>query len=169
MATFDATSMDEIPRLRNTVRQTFESNKSKDIEWRLVQLRRLYWGLTEHSDMLAEGLHRDIAKSGFESLVSEIDWCRDDCMSKINNLQKYAKDEKLTDVPWTFAAANSRIRKEPLGAVLIIGTYSFPLQLVISLSILISNSMYIRNLVVNRPSRSSDGLEPQTSLILHNE
>ena len=38
-------------------------------------------------------------------------------------------EEKAEDIPLTFSVMNARIRKEPLGNVLIIGAFNFPIQL----------------------------------------
>lgn len=40
---FQATAMDTIAASTKTARLAFASQKTKPIEWRLVQLRKLYW------------------------------------------------------------------------------------------------------------------------------
>ena len=40
----------------------------------------------------------------------------------IKNLKKWAKDEKSPDVPFDMMALRPKIRKDPLGTVLIIGS-----------------------------------------------
>jgi beta-apo-4'-carotenal oxygenase len=37
------TSLDEIPARVSTTRKAFLEHKTRDIEFRLVQLRKLYW------------------------------------------------------------------------------------------------------------------------------
>jgi beta-apo-4'-carotenal oxygenase len=37
------TSLDEIPARISTTRKAFLENKTRDVEFRLVQLRKLYW------------------------------------------------------------------------------------------------------------------------------
>ena len=46
-----------------------------------------------------------------------------------NNLQRFMKDEKAEDMGLVNSFMRPRVRKDPLGAVLIIGAYNFPLQL----------------------------------------
>ena len=41
---FQATPIDEITELVSKVRKTFLTQKTKDVQFRLVQLRKLYWG-----------------------------------------------------------------------------------------------------------------------------
>lgn len=40
---FKATSLDEIPARVSTARKAFSEHKTRDLEFRLVQLRKLYW------------------------------------------------------------------------------------------------------------------------------
>lgn len=41
---FTNTPLDEIPKIVEEVRSTFFSQKTKPVEFRLRQLRKLYWG-----------------------------------------------------------------------------------------------------------------------------
>lgn len=41
---FINTPLDTIPEIVGKVRKTFLTNKTKSIEYRLKQLRKLYWG-----------------------------------------------------------------------------------------------------------------------------
>lgn len=40
---FKATSLDEIPSRVSTAHKAFYEHKTRDLEFRLVQLRKLYW------------------------------------------------------------------------------------------------------------------------------
>lgn len=130
---YEATPLEAIPDIARSVRQSFRTNKTKNLEWRLVQLRKLYWSLDDLSDYLAEAILRDLRKSVYESMLTEIDFVKNDCMWMIKNLKSLAKEEKLgsPDVAITYSMLNFRIRKEPLGAVLIIGPYNYPLHLIV--------------------------------------
>lgn len=44
LPTLTHTPVDEIPKIVGEVRSTFFSQKTKPIEFRLKQLRKLYWG-----------------------------------------------------------------------------------------------------------------------------
>jgi beta-apo-4'-carotenal oxygenase len=41
---FKHTDINAIPGLCKEVRQSFLSHKTRPLEWRLTQLRKLYWG-----------------------------------------------------------------------------------------------------------------------------
>lgn len=127
---FTPTSVDSIPATCSAVRAGFRTLKTKDLEYRKVQLRKLYWGIKDHGTQLEEALMRDLRKSAYESRFAEIDWTANDCMYMLDNLDKFAKDE-YPDVPFVFKTNKVRIHKEPLGSALIIGTYNFPFMLTV--------------------------------------
>lgn len=129
---YQATAVESIPAIAKKVRDTFSTHKTKNLEWRLVQLRKLYWAVNDHTEELKEALSRDLNKSDFESTLAEVEWVKQDCLHMIKNLKKFAKDEKLSDVALTYSMMNARVRKEPFGAVLIISPYNYPFQLLFS-------------------------------------
>ncbi|KAI1850655.1 hypothetical protein JX265_004365 [Neoarthrinium moseri] len=129
IAPFEATPLDEIPKIAALHRSTFKSQKTKDVQYRLVQLRKLYWGLLDLTDKFVESMKQDLNKSAHESHMMEVGWAIQDCLYTLQHLEKWAADEKPEDVALQYSMLNPRIRKEPLGAVLIIGTYNFPVNL----------------------------------------
>ncbi len=133
IAPFEATAVDAIPKIASTARGVFRTHKTKSLEWRKVQLRKLYWAVNDFEPQILAALKQDLHRSDFESLLTEVDWLKKDCLFMIDNLDRYAKDEKLRspEVPVTYSFMNFRLRKEPLGTVLIIGPYNFPVQLLL--------------------------------------
>ncbi|KAK6584158.1 hypothetical protein PZA11_003888 [Diplocarpon coronariae] len=129
IAPFEATPVESISSTVNLCRTTFRAQKTKPISYRLVQLRKLYWGIVDYSDALVEACKLDLGKPVFETFISEIDWCKNDIMFVTKNLEKWMKDESAPDIALTNTLLNPRIRKEPLGTVLVIGAYNFPIQL----------------------------------------
>lgn len=128
---FTHTAVDTIPEICDSVRSAFRTNKTKDIEYRKVQLRKLYWSIQDHVPQLQEAFLRDLRKSKYESLFTEISWTSANCLFMLEHIDKWAKDESLGApyVPLHFKINNVRIHKEPLGAALVIGTYNFPFML----------------------------------------
>ncbi|MCJ1242529.1 hypothetical protein MMC14_010537 [Varicellaria rhodocarpa] len=118
---FKHTPVEAIPSIVEGLHATFESQKTKPIDFRLVQLRRLYWGLRDNEAAICEALKRDIGRSAFEAFAGEIEWCKNDIIFMCDHLEKWTKDEKPADVPLLNSILGARIRKEPLGCVLIIG------------------------------------------------
>ncbi|KAG0645898.1 Beta-apo-4 -carotenal oxygenase [Hyphodiscus hymeniophilus] len=129
IAPFEATPVDGIKATVNLCETAFRAQKTKPISYRLTQLRKLYWAIDDNKDALVEALRLDLGKPTFESFLSEIDWCKNDIVFVTKNLNKWMKDESAPDMPLTNSLLNPRIRKEPLGTILVIGAYNFPLQL----------------------------------------
>ncbi|RFU29923.1 hypothetical protein B7463_g6429, partial [Scytalidium lignicola] len=129
---FEVTPIEHIPDLVHQAQAAFRSQKTKPIEYRLHQLRKLYWGIADNQEVLVEALKSDLRKSEYESFLSEIIWCQNDIIFMSKNLAKFMKDEPAPHIAFTNSLLNPRIRKEPIGTILIIGAYNFPLQLSIA-------------------------------------
>ncbi|WAO89546.1 Aldehyde dehydrogenase [Fusarium falciforme] len=123
------TALEDIPAKVDRLRKSFKAGRTKPLEFRLVQLRKLYWALVDNTTLMQDALLKDLRKCRFEANFSEIDWCKRECLDTIKNIQKWARDEPVVNVPLEFRAMKHRIRHEPLGIVLNIGSFNFPFQL----------------------------------------
>lgn len=126
---FQSTSLTTLSSIASTTRSTFRTHKTKPLSYRLHQLRKFYWGLIDNSDAIIEACKQDLHKPAYETILSELDWVKNDIVYVTRNLEKWMAEEKAEDIPLTFSVMNARIRKEPLGNVLIIGAFNFPIQL----------------------------------------
>lgn len=126
---FEATPADSIAKIAATARASYQSQKTKDVEWRLVQLRKLFWGITDYSENFQAALKKDLNKAPHDALLSEIGHCIQDLNMILKTLKKWVKDDTDIEYTWMYTAVKPRIRKEPLGTVLIIGPYNFPMML----------------------------------------
>ena len=77
--------------------------------------------LTDNEAAIVEACKQDLNKSVYETYISEIDWCRNDALFVCKNLEKWAKDESAPDIPLMNRLVSPKIRKDPLGCVLIVG------------------------------------------------
>lgn len=121
MPTFEHTSVDTISGTHHTLNQTFLSGKTRDIQYRLTQLRKLWWALKDNEDELTEACRLDLGKPQYETYLTEVGWVLNDIIFVCNNLEKWAKEESAADIPITHLAMRPKIRKDPLGVVLILG------------------------------------------------
>lgn len=118
---FKTTPIDQIAPIVSRLRKTFFSQKTRPAEFRIKQLRKLYWAIADHEKEILEALQRDLRKSTFESFTAEINWTQNDIIFQTQNLEKWMKDEKPPDIAFSNKLVNPRIRKDPLGVVLVIG------------------------------------------------
>ncbi|KIW61198.1 hypothetical protein, variant [Exophiala xenobiotica] len=126
---FKSTPVDEIPEIVSRLRKTFFSQKTRPAEFRIKQLRKLYWAIDDHKEELVEACRRDLNKGYFEAMVGEVNWVQNDIVFQTQNLEKWMRDEKPADIAWTNRLVSPRIRKDPLGVVLVIGAFNFPVNL----------------------------------------
>jgi beta-apo-4'-carotenal oxygenase len=118
---FKNTPVEEIPKIVSRVRNTFFTHKTRPVEFRLKQLRKLYWAIKDHEDEIREACLLDLGKGYFEAMLAEVSWVENDIVFMTKNLEKWAKDEKPEDISFTNKIVSPRIRKDPLGVVLVIG------------------------------------------------
>ena len=153
---FSNTPADQIPDIVSRVRKTFHSQKTRPAEFRLKQLRKLYWTIVDHEKELMEACQRDLGKGFFEALATEINWVQNDIIFMTKNLEKWMKDEKPADIPLSNWFMSPRIRKDPLGIVLVIGygcccTHHMPLLTMYQVhSTFQSSSRWVPSLVPSR-------------------
>jgi beta-apo-4'-carotenal oxygenase len=84
----------------------------------LLNLRN---SLKDNEAALIEACKLDLGKPTYEILAGEILWCLNDIVFVCNNLKKWMADEKAPDIDLKNTLVNPKIRKEPLGTVLVIG------------------------------------------------
>ncbi|KAK4540380.1 hypothetical protein LTR36_009237 [Oleoguttula mirabilis] len=126
---FTSTPVDAIPPIHQRVVAKFHAHETRTFAYRLKQLRQLYWGLKDEEPALLEAAKLDLGKSAYETYLTELGWELNDILFMCKNLERFMKDEKAEDTSLMNLAMGPRIRKDPLGAVLIIGAYNFPFML----------------------------------------
>ncbi|KAF2634249.1 aldehyde dehydrogenase [Massarina eburnea CBS 473.64] len=126
---FEHTSLDTLATVGDTLRASFLSHKTRPIEFRLVQLRKLYWALKDNAELITEACKLDLGKPSFETYLTELSWCMNDIIFMQKNLARFAADESAPDISFSNKFFAPKIRKDPLGTALIIGAFNFPIQL----------------------------------------
>ena len=126
---FALTSTESLGPTHKRVVQKFHTHTTRDVAYRLKQLRALYWGLRDQEKALLEACKIDLGKSSYEAYLTEVGWVLNDIVFMAKNLPRFMKDERAEDIDIVNMFMRPTIRKDPLGAVLIIGAYNFPLQL----------------------------------------
>ena len=81
--------------------------------------------LKDNADAVYEACKMDLGKPAFETYISELGWCMNDCIFMANNIEKWMKEESAPDIALMNKFFAPKIRKDPMGAVLIIG-YCLP-------------------------------------------
>ena len=147
-----------IPSIAAGVRRVFDSGRTKPIAWRLRQLAALESMLVEREHELAAALHDDLGKSAEEAFVTELSVVRSEAAAARRRLRRWLRPKPVRP-GLALAPARAWTRLEPLGAVLIIGPWNYPVQLVLAPLV---GALAAGNAVVLKPSE----LAPATSALL---
>lgn len=147
-------SADIVARLR----ATFRSGRTKPVDWRTAQLRRLRDMLTEQGQELAAALHTDLGKSATEAFRTEIDFTVREIDHTLEHLDGWLRPQPAP-VPAHIGEATAWTQYDPLGVVLVIAPWNYPAQLLLTPMI---GALAAGNAVVAKPSE----LAPATSAVL---
>lgn len=126
----------------------FQSQKTKDISFRIRQLKRLKREIIRRQSKIKQALYEDLGKPEFESYMTEIYTAIIEIQEMIHHLEKWAKKKEVS-TPFLLALGKSEIRYEPLGSVLIMVPFNFPFLLAISP---LAGAIGAGNCVVLKPS-----------------
>lgn len=145
----------DIAGIVSTQRAFFNTGKTKDLSFRIAQLALLRKILDDNEDAICEALKLDMNKPKFEAYVGEIAMVTNEIDYAIRHLKSWGKPKRVM-TPLVHFPAKSYIYSEPLGVALIIGTWNYPIQLILSPLV---GAMAAGNCSILKPSR----LAPHTS------
>lgn len=144
-------NINEIPSAVAQLQNTFNSGLTKPLEWREKQLKSLRTMLTEQETVFLEALSADLGKVEFEAYNSEIGFVIAEIDLALKNLKKWSK-KRSVPTPLAAKPGTSYLLPEPLGVVLIIGPWNYPIQLVLNPLVA---ALAAGNCVVIKPSELS--------------
>ena len=130
------------------LRDHFNSGVTREYRFRKSQLTKLKTSILKHEQDIYDAVYADLKKSPEETWVTETGFVISELNATIKNLYQWMQPEtvetNLLNLPST-----SRVLKEPLGVVLIIGPWNYPFQLLINPLI---GAIAAGNCVVLKPS-----------------
>lgn len=132
----------------HSMRQFYNTGKTKPYHFRKEQLKILKSAILKYEKELHDALYTDLKKSVEESWVAETGFLISEINAALKNLHKWMKPDKVKTNLVNFPSS-SYVIKEPLGVVLIIGPWNYPLQLLFTPLV---GAMAAGNCVVVKPS-----------------
>jgi aldehyde dehydrogenase (NAD+) len=113
------------------LKATFETERTMDLAWRAEQLTALEQMMHECEQEFMDALKADLGKHHQEAWTTEISYVASDAAYSRKRLKRWTKKKRVR-TPMLGQPGKSWLQPEPLGVVLIIGAWNYPLQLTLA-------------------------------------
>lgn len=113
------------------LRKHFDTGITRGLHWRRAQLRALRRMLTENQGRVDGALAEDLGKAPAEVVITETGIVIAEIDHTLRHLRRWMRPRRAR-LPLFMAPARARIVPQPLGVVLIIGPWNYPLQLLLA-------------------------------------
>lgn len=140
------------------MREGFASERTLDKAWREQQLTALESMLMENEQAFLDALHEDLGKPAMEAWITELSYVTAEISHCRKKLGRWMKPRRVS-TPVFGQPGRSWTQAEPLGVVLIMSAWNYPLQ--IALAPLVA-AIAAGNCAIIKPSE----LSPATSRLL---
>ncbi len=109
------------------LRATFDSGRTRPLEWRRRQLHGIGRMMQEQEAVLVAALVEDLRKPLQEAWMAELSFIQGEAAYASKHLSRWA-DPRRVRTPLVGQPGRSEMRPEPLGVGLIIGAWNYPIQ-----------------------------------------
>ncbi len=141
----------------NTLKQKVTSGETNTFKWRIEQLNKIETLLDKYKIEIINCLNLDLSKSKIEAL-SEILLIKEEILLVKRKLRSWMRP-KFINMPIYLLPSSSKVIFEPIGCVLILGPYNYPLLYILKPLV---NIFSAGNTAVVKPSEKC----PNTSKLL---
>ena len=145
------TSLNNIAHIVSTLRATYNSGKTRPLAWRKQQLEALVRMMEDNEAAFSAALKADLGKPDVEGFITDIAFVTSEVKAMIKNLKKWNKPQRVP-TPIVAMPAKSQLIPEPLGVVLVIAPWNYPIQLLL---VPAAGAIAAGNTVVMKPSEVS--------------
>lgn len=141
-----------------SMRTWYDTGQTRPLSFRRAQLLRLKEALRVHETELLDALYRDLHKAPAEAYATELGQVHQEITHTLRHLNRWARPERRP-TPLAFFPSSSVVHKEPLGVVLVVAPWNYPLMLLLSPLV---GALAAGNCVLCKPSE----LAPATAAAL---
>ncbi|MET4003737.1 aldehyde dehydrogenase (NAD+) [Arthrobacter sp. UYCu511] len=131
-----------------SARAVFTSGTTKPLAWRVSALKAMNSMLVEHRDDFSAALAADLGKHPAEAWLTEIGFLTAEISHTLKHLEQWLKPRPVP-VPLALQPARARTVLDPLGVVLVIAPWNYPIQLLLAPMV---GALAAGNTVVGKPS-----------------
>ena len=118
----------EINRIVEKQRVYFATGATRDVDRRILELRRLRQAIRNHETQLCEAMKKDLGKSTSESYMCEVGLTLSELSYQIRHLKRWAKPRRRGTDLANFHGRSFSVR-EPYGCVLVMAPWNYPFLL----------------------------------------
>ena len=120
---------DDIKRLVDSQRAFFNSGSTLDVEWRLMQLKKLRKAVVSYEQEFEKALAEDLGRSAVEGYLCDVLPTITEIDETIRGLRKWSRPECHFSGLMCFPSIVTKVYKMPYGVTLIISPFNFPILL----------------------------------------
>lgn len=135
-------------------RKFFETNKTLDVNFRLLQLKRLRLQIKAYYDQICSAFRQDLNKLEFDVVLTELGIVMKELNYTISNLIRLAKPKKVRTSLANFPSKGYVLR-DPYGVVMIASPWNYPLQLTL---VPLIGAIAGGNTAIVKPSRNTPNI-----------
>lgn len=150
--------IEHIPEQVAKLRTSFELGRTRDASWRRGQLLALKRLLHEAEPQICDAVAADMGRPPTEAWVMEIGVVLAEIEVALDNLAAWMRDTKVNSILANFPSS-SHVQRTPLGVVLIIAPWNYPIQLLLLPAV---SAIAAGNCLLLKPSE----LAPRTSALM---
>ncbi len=140
------------------LRASYRAGVLRSLESRRTQLRQLQRLLVEHEEPIMAAMAVDLGKPPMEAYATEIGFVLGEIKNALKNLEVWCAPVRVK-VQLAFKPGSAEIVPEPLGTVLIIAPWNYPVQLLLAPLV---PALAAGNTVVLKPSE----VAPATAAVI---
>jgi aldehyde dehydrogenase (NAD+) len=144
-----------IKELVSQQRTYFRTNATRDISFRIEQLRLLKKVLQENEQSLLDAIYEDLKKSRYNTMMTELSLIYGEIAHSVHDLPKWSRKKRVRKDLLNFPE-RSYLLPEPYGVTYIAGTWNYPYQLTL---LPLVSAIAAGNTAIVKPSE----LSPNTS------
>ena len=125
------TSNERIRELVEKQRAFFASGVTRNVDWRVAQLKAFAAGLKKWEKPLCDALWADLHKCYEEAYMTEIGLVYAEIREAVRKTARWAR-RRSVPTPMTCLPSKGYIVREPLGCTLIVSPWNYPVQLLLN-------------------------------------
>lgn len=133
------------------MREFFTSGATQPVAHRRQALEKLRGWLRANEERVLEALNADLGKSRFEGYATELGIVYDEITMVLKHLGKWSRPKRVAS-PLAHFHSTSKVYPSPLGVVLVLSPWNYPLQLAL---VPMVDAIAAGNCVALKPSRTS--------------